>query len=192
MCYHIANGICSTRCRRFTKIFATVENTGLSIGAVIISTTSDLTSLIRANLSRQTFFICSASQKTSFIDTNFFCGAIFFRMTGRSTPSSITDHTGKTFVFETTSCWDSDTTSSVVIGITCKAIRTRAHTLTVFDSAQSVRATGVRLFTWVLTHQIAREVRLTDSSWRTVRVTVRAFIRTSTSGLTIGRTDILL
>lgn len=61
MGYHIADGIRSARGGGIAKVFTAIEKTGLLEVTVVVRTATDLTSLLGANLSCQTFLISSAA-----------------------------------------------------------------------------------------------------------------------------------
>lgn len=69
--YHIAHGVCAARRWSVAQVLAAVQKTGLFVGTVVVSATSDLTAPVGADLSRQTLFIGGAAQKASFVRTHF-------------------------------------------------------------------------------------------------------------------------
>lgn len=64
--------------------------------------------------------------------------------------------------------------------------------MTVHDTAQGVRSTGVRLFAWIEAHQQTVLISLADGTGWTVRVSVWTFVRSSAARFTVGRADVSL
>lgn len=187
---HCALSVGSTGSRCVAHVFATVENAGLLVRALVVTATTNLAALLVADFSGEAFLVGGAGKETASVEALLINSTVFVGKAGWAALSSVTNHAGWTVGFRLADSWYTDASSSGVFGVTGKTFWTSAHSVSVDDAAEGVRSASVLSFTRIKAHQQTMFICFADGTGWTVGVAIWTFVWSSTTRLTVGRTDV--